>query len=152
MTVSFFPYCCVFCVLNDLPHYNVLVHTWCFHGSISSKEPPCQCRRHKRCRFYPWIRKIPWRRAWQSTLSILAWKIPWTEFSGELHTVHRVTKSPTWLKRLSTHSTYLMYALMIHSVYIIIYFMHEDKVWLLHNYIVYLMHEYKVWLLYNYVE
>ena len=60
--------------------------------------------------------------------SILAWKIPWTEFSGELHTVLRVTKSPTRLKRLSTHSTYLMYALMIHSVYIIIYFMHEDKV------------------------
>ena len=27
----------------------------------------CQCRRHKRCRFDPWVRKIPWRRAWQPT-------------------------------------------------------------------------------------
>ena len=27
----------------------------------------CQCRGHKRCGFYPWVRKIPWRRAWQPT-------------------------------------------------------------------------------------
>ena len=33
---------------------------------------------------------------------ILAWKIPWTEETGGLHTVHRVTKSQTQLKRLST--------------------------------------------------
>ena len=29
------------------------------------KEPACQFRRHKRCRFDPWVRKIPWRRAQQ---------------------------------------------------------------------------------------
>ena len=29
------------------------------------KEPACQCRRLKRHRFDPWVRKIPWRmRAW----------------------------------------------------------------------------------------
>ena len=33
--------------------------------------------------------------------SILAWKIPWTEEPGGLHTVHRVAKSQT---RLSTHT------------------------------------------------
>ena len=53
---------------------------WC-HPAISSsvipfssclqsfpalvKEPACQFRRHKRRRFDPWVRKIPWRRAWQ---------------------------------------------------------------------------------------
>ena len=31
------------------------------------KEPACQSRRPKRCRFYPWVGKIPWRRAWQPT-------------------------------------------------------------------------------------
>ena len=36
-----------------------------FSGGISGKESACQCRRHKRCRFVPWVRKIPWRRAWQ---------------------------------------------------------------------------------------
>ena len=33
----------------------------------SSKEPACQCRRHKRQGFDPQVRKIPWRRAWQPT-------------------------------------------------------------------------------------
>ena len=36
-------------------------------GGVSGKEPTCQCRRHKRCGFYPWVGKIPWRKAWQIT-------------------------------------------------------------------------------------
>ena len=32
----------------------------------SDKEPTCKCRRHKRLGFNPWVKKIPWRRAWQS--------------------------------------------------------------------------------------
>ena len=31
----------------------------------SGKERACQCRRHKRCRFDPRVRKIPWRKKWQ---------------------------------------------------------------------------------------
>ena len=31
------------------------------------KEPACQCRRHKRLSFNPWVRKIPYRGAWQPT-------------------------------------------------------------------------------------
>ena len=31
--------------------------------SAGGKEPACQCRRHKRCGFNPWVGKIPWRRA-----------------------------------------------------------------------------------------
>ena len=38
-----------------------------FRGGASGKEPACQCRRHKRHRFDPWVRKIPWRRAQQPT-------------------------------------------------------------------------------------
>ena len=33
-------------------------------GLLSDKEPVCQ---FKRCKFDPWGRKIPWRRAWQPT-------------------------------------------------------------------------------------
>ena len=40
-------------------------------GGTSDKEPTCQCRRHKRCEFDPWVEKIPWRRAWQPTPVIL---------------------------------------------------------------------------------
>ena len=38
-----------------------------FPGGGSGKEPFCQCRRRKQCRFDPWVGKIPWRRAWQPT-------------------------------------------------------------------------------------
>ena len=42
--------------------------------------------------FDSWVGKIPWKRAWQS--SILAWKIPWTEEPGGLQsTDHRVRHS-----------------------------------------------------------
>ena len=33
----------------------------------SGKEPTCQCRRHKRPEFDPWVKKMPWRRKWQPT-------------------------------------------------------------------------------------
>ena len=36
-----------------------------FPAGLSGKESTWQCRRHKRCEFDPWVRKIPWRRAWQ---------------------------------------------------------------------------------------
>ena len=34
---------------------------------LSSKETACHYRRLKRCRFDPWVRKIPWSRKWQPT-------------------------------------------------------------------------------------
>ena len=48
-------------------------------GSNSGKESTCQCRRHKRHEFNPWVGKIPWRRAWQPTpifLPILVKNLP----------------------------------------------------------------------------
>ena len=44
-----------------------LIHPLGFPGGASGKEPACQSRRCKRHKFYPWVRKIPWRRAWQPT-------------------------------------------------------------------------------------
>ena len=38
-----------------------------FPGGTSGKEPFCQYRRHKKCGFDPWIRKILGRKAWQPT-------------------------------------------------------------------------------------
>ena len=38
---------------------------------------------------------------------MLAWRIPWTEEPGRLHTVCRITKSQTRLKQLSTCSRHL---------------------------------------------
>jgi len=33
---------------------------------------------------YPWVRKIPWRRAWQPTPVFHGWRIPWAEEPGGL--------------------------------------------------------------------
>ena len=42
-----------------------------FPGGASGKEPVCQYRNHKRWGFDPWVRKIPWKRAWQLTPVIM---------------------------------------------------------------------------------
>jgi len=55
-----------------------------FPGGASGKEPTCQRRRHKRCMFNPWVRKIPWRRAWQPTPVFLPGESPRTEEPGGL--------------------------------------------------------------------
>ena len=41
---------------------------------LSGKESTCQCRRHRRLKFYPWVGKMPWRRAWQPTSVFLPGK------------------------------------------------------------------------------
>ena len=38
-----------------------------FPGCAVVKESACQCRRHKRHKFNPWVGKIPWRRERQPT-------------------------------------------------------------------------------------
>ena len=43
------------CLVNRLPRW------------LSGKESVCQCRRHKRHEFDPWVGKIPWNRKWQPT-------------------------------------------------------------------------------------
>ena len=48
------------------PNMGAVCRSMGFPGDTSGKESASQCRRHKRHRFDPWIRKIPWRRAWQS--------------------------------------------------------------------------------------
>ena len=42
-------------------YYTTILHP------LVVKNPPANCRRCKRNGFDPWIRKIPWRRAWQPT-------------------------------------------------------------------------------------
>ena len=70
-----------------------------FPGDTSGKEYACQCRRHKRCGFSPWVRKIPWRRTQQLTPVCLLGES--MDRGDCLPTVHSVSKSRTWLKRLS---------------------------------------------------
>ena len=36
-------------------------------GTSDKKKIACQCRRHKKHKFDPWVGKIPWSRKWQPT-------------------------------------------------------------------------------------
>ena len=40
---------------------------YCFPGGTCDKELTCQCRKHKKSRFDPWVGKISWKRKWQPT-------------------------------------------------------------------------------------
>ena len=51
---------------------------------LSGKETPCQCRRHRRRGFDPWVGKIPWRRKWQLTSSTLTGRMAWVAEPGGL--------------------------------------------------------------------
>ena len=64
-----------------------------FPGGSAGKEPICQHRRRKRCRFNPWVGKISWRRKWPPTLVFLPGKFQ--DGGAWLATVHGVTKSRT---------------------------------------------------------
>ena len=67
-----------------------------FPGGTSGKEPTCQCRRHKRCGFDPWVGKIPWRRERQPTPVFLPGES--RDRGAWWATVHGVAKSQTQLK------------------------------------------------------
>ena len=73
---------------------------------LSSKESACQCRKHRRYGFDPWVRKVPWRRKWQPTPVLLF---------GESHRLrHLADCSPQHHKesdkteQLSMHVRYLL--------------------------------------------
>ena len=51
------------------------------------KESACQRRRHRRWGSNPWAGKILLEEEMATHSSILAWRIPWTEESGELQSV-----------------------------------------------------------------
>ena len=72
-----------------------------FPGSASDKEPTCPFRRSKRCRFYPWVGKIPWRRAWQPTPVFLPGESHGQRSLEGYSLYIGLQKSQTWLKQLS---------------------------------------------------
>ena len=53
---------------DSLP--NPISDFWWLNGKGSS----CQCRRHRKCSFNPWVRKSPWSRKWETALLFLPGK------------------------------------------------------------------------------
>ena len=71
-----------------------------------------QCRR---CKFRPWVEKIPWRRKWQLTPVILPGKSHGQK--SLVHYIPRVTKSDM-TERPSTHYTNWWVCVKAHKLYI----------------------------------
>ena len=77
---------------------------------LSGKESACQCRRHRRCRFSPWVGKIPWRKKWQPAPVLLPGEphglrsLQGYSLSGckELDTTERLSKG----KKTKSHMTF----------------------------------------------
>ena len=69
------------------------------------KNQPANAGDVKRCRFDPWVGKIPWRRAWQPTPVFLPGESPWTEELGGLQSMglHRVRLDWGSLARHTAH-------------------------------------------------
>ena len=59
-----------------------------------------------RCRFDPWVKKIPWRRAWQPTPIFLPGESPWKEEPGELQSMGSQSDMTEWL-RTAQHKPFL---------------------------------------------
>ena len=45
--------------------WEVIISSTAFRGGTVVKNLPTKAGRHKRCSFYPWVRKISWNRKWQ---------------------------------------------------------------------------------------
>ena len=56
---------------------------WGFPGGLAVKKESGM-QEPQKTQVWPLGQKIPWRRSWQSTSSILPWIIPWTEEPGGL--------------------------------------------------------------------
>ena len=59
------------------------------------KNPPANAGDIKRLGFYPWVGKIPWRRAWQPLLVFLLRESQGQRILSIGTTVHRVAMSQT---------------------------------------------------------
>ena len=57
----------------------------------------------RRCSFYPWVRKIPWKRAQATHSSILVWRVWRTEEPGWLHSTGSQKIRHNW-NDLAQHS------------------------------------------------
>ena len=98
-----------FCFYNKTPW-----KSWLYllpPGSSSGKERACLCRRCRWLRFNSWVRKISWRRKWQSTSVFLPGK-SYRQRSLVWATVHGVSKHD-WVHMHYLHVLFAFFLFLV---------------------------------------
>ena len=96
-----------FC-LPDLWESNFL--WWGLPGWHSGEESACQCRRHQRYQFNPWVKKIPWSRRWQPTPVYLPGKFHrQRSLAGHSPWGHKESDMTGWAHARAHTHTFLLY-------------------------------------------
>ena len=103
---------------NQVKTRRIVLNLWVSEVLLVVKNPPADTGDIEKHRFDPWVKKVPWRRAWQPTPVFLPGEsLPrdsrgitgsrgaWSP-KGPL--VHRVTQSRTQLQWLSTWQYFLI--------------------------------------------
>ena len=83
---------------------------------LSNKDYVCQCRRHKRQRFNPWVSASLFCQENPVEMDRGAWQA----------TIHGTAKSRTWLKQLNTHIIFLFHVSQTPNEFVDSYFVHEE--------------------------
>ena len=107
MFTCLLPFADIYCENNENDHFNCGnskgSESWLCHllgimafEWVSLVAQVVICLQGRRPGFDPWVGKIPWRRAWQSSPVFLPGKSPWIEEPGGLQSME-VTKSQTQL-------------------------------------------------------
>ena len=92
-------------------HLEEIQYQVIFPGDVGGKEPTCQCRRHKRHGFNPWVRKVLWR---STHSSILAWRIPQTEEPDRIQSIGSQIVGCDWSNLAYIHAPSTRTKLLIH--------------------------------------
>ena len=91
---------CIYSISGSLSHTKAMMLP-----TQTGREPACQFRRHKRCGLDPWIKKIPWRRAWQPTPVLLPGKSHGQRsLVGYSPRGHKGSDKTEWLTHTHTHT------------------------------------------------
>ena len=99
-----------------------------FPGGTSGKESACQCRRHKRCGFDPWVRKIPLEEGMATHSSSLAWRMLWTEEPGRLQSIGSQRVGHDWAHPFRIISKMIPYYFASTRVWVMYWRIEKNKI------------------------
>ena len=104
---------CLFCSID----WHICIYASQLPQWLSRWRICLQWRRHRRCRFNPWVKKIPWRRKWQPCPVFLPKKSPGQRSLGGLESKRSQKVKKT--EQLSTHFLPNLHSSCLYFLYVL---------------------------------